>query len=254
MHCPCQLKNARSWAGVSPDGAPNEKRLSGELRGPALIAGRQRANSIFARRSGFPLLFLGAGLILVPRCAGAPFQFESTGSMISFRLHHTSTLLPNGRVLVAGGVNGSYLRIASTELYNPATGAWTPASNLTRPRSDHTATLLPNGNVLVAGGFDSHGDALATVELYDPVRGTWTSSGALTTARGFHTATLLPAGNVLVAGGARTSSTVSPIARAELYNPAKGTWIDTASFKHARFLHQRHFSGRRYNPHCRRLF
>ena len=63
---------------------------------------------------------------------------------------HTATLLPNGKVLVAGGRNGGYL--ASAELYDPATGTWTN-DRLAQHRAHwHTATLLPNGKVLVAGG------------------------------------------------------------------------------------------------------
>ena len=60
-------------------------------------------------------------------------------------------MLPNGKVLVAGGDNGSgYL--ASAELYDPASGTWTATGSLNTARYCHTATLLPNGKVLVAGG------------------------------------------------------------------------------------------------------
>ena len=63
---------------------------------------------------------------------------------------HTATLLPNGKVLVAGGLHG--VRLASAELYDPASGTWTATGSLATARDDHTATLLPNGKVLVAGG------------------------------------------------------------------------------------------------------
>ena len=68
---------------------------------------------------------------------------------------HTATLLPNGMVLVAGVRNGSIAVLASAELYDPASGTWTPTGSLNTARTDHTATLLPNGMVLVAGGFGS---------------------------------------------------------------------------------------------------
>ena len=119
-----------------------------------------------------------------------------TGSLNTGRLAHTATLLPNGKVLVAGGV-GSLL--ASAELYDPASGSWTVTGNLNIARDHHTATLLPNGKVLVAGGQGF--GALASAELYDPASGTWTVTGNLNTARYYHTATLLPNGMVLVAGG-----------------------------------------------------
>src|SRR5438552_16054323 len=69
--------------------------------------------------------------------------------------HHTATLLPSGQVLVAGGYSGS--NALSAELYDPATGVWTPTGSLPVGRWDYTATLLPNGQVLVAGGIGTHG-------------------------------------------------------------------------------------------------
>ena len=79
--------------------------------------------------------------------------------------YHTATLLPNGKVLVAAGVNDSgYL--TSAELYDPASGSWTATVSLNTARCAHTATLLPNGKVLVAGG-DNQRRHLTSAELYD---------------------------------------------------------------------------------------
>ena len=90
----------------------------------SLLAGLRPANSILARGIAFPLLFLGAGLTLVPPCAGAPFQFEQTGSLRMAREIQSATLLPNGKILVAGGYSGSIhgTALASAELYSQATG------------------------------------------------------------------------------------------------------------------------------------
>ena len=75
-------------------------------------------------------------------------------------------LLPNGKVLVAGGYNGSML--SSAELYDPATARWTTNSALTTPRYFHTATSLLNGRVVVAGGqVDTYPESLSSTELYD---------------------------------------------------------------------------------------
>ncbi len=79
--------------------------------------------------------------------------WSSTGSLATARNYHTATLLPNGKVLVAGGLATSG-RLASAELYDPATGSWSPTGNLATARYRHTATLLPNGKVLVAGGHE----------------------------------------------------------------------------------------------------
>ena len=135
-----------------------------------LIAGIWPATSILARRIVFLLLVLGAGLMLVRPCAGAPFTFENTGSLGIARTEHTATLLTNGKVLVVGGQGSGQNFLASAELYDPATGTWTTTGSLLTARIGHTATLLKNGKVLV-GGQDSHFTSLTSAELYDP--GNW---------------------------------------------------------------------------------
>ena len=175
-------------------------------------------------------LLLGA----VASAQGAPFTFDTTASLNTARNFHTATLLPNGKLLVAGGVGTSGV-LTSAELYDPASGSWTATGSLNTARYQHTATLLPNGKVLVAGGYN--GSALTSAELYDPASGTWTATGSLNTARVAHTATLLPNGKVLVAGGANGSFLTS----AELYDPAAnggaGAWTATNSLNTARVAH-----------------
>ena len=94
--------------------------------------------------------------------ADAPFTFDNTGSLNIARGNHTATLLPNGKLLVAGGYTGAYL--ASAELYDPTTGTWSVTGSLNTARGNHTATLLPSGKVLVAGGYN--GGYLTSAELY----------------------------------------------------------------------------------------
>jgi hypothetical protein len=100
--------------------------------------------------------------------------WTATGTMAVAREGFTATLLPDGKVLVTGGVrlvSGSIsdVAVASAEVYDPVTGTWTAAATMAVPRADHTATLLLEGKVLVAGGGS---DAIATdqasAELYDP--------------------------------------------------------------------------------------
>ena len=133
----------------------------------SVVSSLRSANLVLAQRLAFPLLLLGAGLVLVPPCPGAPFVFQLTGGLIQGRQDHTATLLENGKVLVAGGFNHRLnpSSLASAELYDPATGLWTATGEMTTARISHTATLLPNGQVLVAGGSND-GDVFASAELY----------------------------------------------------------------------------------------
>ncbi len=89
----------------------------------------------------------------LPVLAGTSGTWANTGSLNTARTDHTATLLPNGQVLVAGGLDASSTPLASAELYNPATGTWTATGSMSDARQGHTATLLPNGEVLVVGGI-----------------------------------------------------------------------------------------------------
>jgi Galactose oxidase, central domain/Kelch motif len=157
--------------------------------------------------------------------------WAATGSLSTARFQHTATLLPSGKVLVAGG--SGPLSLSSAELYDPVAGSWSSTGSLSTARYQHTATLLPNGKVLVAGGLGGS-DVLSSAELYDPALGTWSTTGSLNTARRSHTATLLPSGKVLVVGGFGGSAVLSS---AELYDPGLGTWSTTGSLNTARVDH-----------------
>jgi N-acetylneuraminic acid mutarotase len=156
-----------------------------------------------------------------------------TGSLATARDSDTATLLPNGKVLVAGGGNNSGV-LSSAELFDPSNGTWTATGSMNFARKNHTATLLPSGKVLVAGGFDSGNAVFSSAELFNPTNGLWTTTGAMTVNREFHTATLLPNGKVLVAGGDTGSV---PLIVAEIYDPVTGTWTRTGIMSINRKLH-----------------
>ena len=105
-------------------------KLSLKLRGAGLRAG----NSILLRCVTLPLFLLGPGLMLVQPCTAAPFAFENTGNLDTTRYQHTATLLPNGKVLVAGGYDSSCILLASAELYDPANGTWSATGSLNTAR------------------------------------------------------------------------------------------------------------------------
>ncbi len=160
-------------------------------------------------------------------------SWSVTSELGQARQLHSSTLLPNGLVLVAGGNNGFDNVLKSAELYNPATGKWTATGEMSAARESHSATMLPNGKVLVAGGADESG-ALKSAELYDPATGQWSAGGEMTTVRFSHTATLLTNGLVLVAGGGNGSTQLKS---AELFDPARGKWTATEGMIGDRLWH-----------------
>ncbi|MGD0019812.1 MAG: kelch repeat-containing protein [Candidatus Limnocylindrales bacterium] len=156
--------------------------------------------------------------------------FVPTGSMMSSRSGATATLLSDGRVLIAGGWGDNSTPLASAELYDPATGKFSPTGSMTTARNG-TATLLPDGRVLFAGGTDDTG-TIASAELYDPSTGKFSLTGSMTVARASQTATLLPTGRVLIAGGAGRDGMA--LGSAELYDPATGKFSPTGSMTVAR--------------------
>jgi hypothetical protein len=175
------------------------------------------------------LLALALSLSAAEMRAGS---FSPTGALRDARAGHSATLLSNGKVLVVGGYNGQD-RLASAEIYDPATGMWTATGSLKLGRTIHAAALLGNGKVLVAGGAISGTSSTATCELYDSATGTWTNTGAMLTARESPAATLLPDGTVLVAGGFNRDRAVD-LSSAELYDPATGTWSGAGTLPTAR--------------------
>ena len=165
-------------------------------------------------------------------------KWTATGSMIAARGNLSATLLPNGKVLVAGGINGIGNPIGTAELYNPATGKWTATGNMITARDEHTAILLSTGNVLVAGGEDSNSVTTSKTELYNPSTGKWTATGNLNTSRLEHTMTMLMNGNVMITGGNNvTANTTTVLSSCELYSSTTGKWTSTGSMSTPRVGH-----------------
>src|SRR5947209_6764780 len=116
----------------------------------------QRITATSSRaRSYVSIALLALSLCRTAHGAGS---FVPTGSMREYRYQHTATLLPNGRVLVTGGVTDVVTTITCAD---------------------------PNGEP-----FEIDSYASRTAELFDPATGVWTSAGAMHALRAFNTATL----------------------------------------------------------------
>ncbi|NOK16808.1 kelch-like protein [Corallococcus carmarthensis] len=183
-----------------------------DVAAPAITVTVTNAFGLTATRS-----FTAAGL---PACSTpGTWALTAPRAFNSFRLVSTATLLPNGKVLVAGGrEEQGHTCNSAAELYDPASNTWSATGSMLDCRYGHTATLLPDGKVLVAGGRGQVVNT-QTAELYDPATGTWSATGSMAEPRAGHTATLLLNGKVLVQSGMT----------AELYDPASGTWSATGS-------------------------
>jgi hypothetical protein len=193
--------------------------------------------------------------------------FSATGHMTTTRLYQTATLLGDGKVLIAGGLDGESNPLGTAEVYDPDSGTFTATGNMTVARGaptrfsvsgpslpdGPTATLVAGGMVLIAGGLDGESDPLSSAELYDPDTGAFTATGDMTTAsifvsipcggpgclrqlgRVLHTSTLLPNGTVLITGGWPNPG--DSLASAELYEPLTGTFSATGDMVTGRCLH-----------------
>lgn len=213
--------------------------------------------SMNVARSTCQSVLLPDGTVLVTGGGGdsaelydpATGTWSFTGSLGTPGFGQSMVVLPDGRVLIAGGGHldptapflPPTIPHAGAELYDPATGSWTPTGSLNAARLDAVMTLLPTGKVLIVGGWNGS-TALASAELYDPATGTWTPTGSMTTARSAFTATLLNNGRVLAAGGNIYGGGfallfVTPVASAEEYDPATGNWNLIGSMNTPRQVH-----------------
>jgi hypothetical protein len=163
-----------------------------------------------------------------------------TGPMTYGRAAHLIFGLPDGRVLVTGGVGAlgqNWVRqvLSTTEIYNPATGAWTSAPDLLPGRTGSGASILglADGRLMIIGGFGNGGVTLNDVQIYDPQQRAWSFSGSLNQPRSNFTRNLMPDGKVLVWGG---GDGLTALNTSEIWDPVSGTWSFTGNLNQASII------------------
>jgi len=164
--------------------------------------------------------------------------WKAAASLRTARYAMTATLIAGGKVLVAGGSTAALDALNSSEIYNPTAKTWTLGAKMVQPRGDFVSITLATGNILFTGGENTSGVSINNAELYNPSTGKFAATGNMTATRVEHTAVLLANGKVLVSGGNnQTVNGATPLASAELYDPATGKWSATGSMSNARAGH-----------------
>ena len=164
-----------------PDPAVDDDEIAGaEVYDPASGTWTATGKMVNGGESTATLLRDGKVLAIGYNDTGEVYDPDSgtwtaTGTMTDPRHSHAAILLPDGKVLVAGGHAPGDEPTDSAELYDPDTGTWTAIANMRAPRDSIEAFLRPDGKVLVLG--QSHRDGPTPAELYDPATGTWTATG-----------------------------------------------------------------------------
>lgn len=190
--------------------------------GKVLVVGGQSSNYPYPKYSSAELFDPATG------------TFSYTGSMSGIRINPAIALLPNGKVLVAGGRtsnDSSDPPLGTAEIYDPATGAFSPTGSMPADLAgSEFARSLPGGKVLVLGRTNG------TAALYNPANGTFTQTGTMVKPGFVENATVMSDGRVLIIGASNYSSSSS----VEWYDPASGTFKSET--------HQSGMSKRRGDP------
>ncbi|MFI6642525.1 DUF6603 domain-containing protein [Streptomyces sp. NPDC050504] len=221
---------AGAWTAVTP-----MKRARAEHTATLLSSGKVLIAGGTAARGAEGETSLASAELFDPSTG----TWEPAAPMTDARAGHRAVALRGtGRILVIGGAlatGAGRAPLAYCELYDQATGTWSPAASLAAPRHGHQAIALPGGSVLVTGG-ESTGiptggrlrrASLDGVEQYDPAAGTWTTLPALPGGRTRHRCLPLRTGKVLVLGGSGDGNGTAGFRAAALYDPGARTWTTT---------------------------
>jgi N-acetylneuraminic acid mutarotase len=166
--------------GTSPEAAPTAEVFDAATLswiGAASMSAGRWGHTATRLDNGKVLVVGGYGDQGVPLASAEIYDpasgtWSGAGAMSVGRAFHATTLLPDGTVLVSGGVDRDFAfpPLASTEIFDPATGAWTLQSPMNFGRVQHTSTRLPDGRVVVLGGGSGRFAPAAGVEFWSAGR------------------------------------------------------------------------------------
>jgi WD40 repeat protein len=194
-----------------------------------------------ATRLGNGTVLIAGGAQLLPDGSGSVLDtaelydpvtgsFGLTGTMTAARQGPTANLLPNGKVLITGGVDNDGVVLDTAELYDPTTGLFSPAGHMTTSRYAHLAAVLGDGDVLVAGGINNRGASLKSAEVFVAKTGKFVKVAAMPRDRFMVGATVLTSSTILIAGGytecpsPATSFCEKPVKTALIFDHASDTF------------------------------
>lgn len=143
---------------------------------------------------------------------------------------HVAARLPDGRVPVAGGWDGAEF-LASAEIWDPATGVFSPTASMSAPRAAAATAVLSDGRVLVTGGQDDAERGRADAEAYAP-DGRWSPAGELAEPRFKHAAVRSCEDVLLIAG---TSDDRDLLRVVERFDTSTGTFADAGELRQDRY-------------------
>lgn len=161
-------------------------------------------------------------------------QWSLGGQLNTSRRHSVVIKLSNGKVLDATGAHGppdGSRFLNSAEIYDPATGAWTPTASAPTRRESADGILMTGGRVMIVGGYSCCDTQNPETDLYDPNTATWISAGNRPHGGGGMALVNLPDGRVLSVGG---SGTQGALAEALIFDPTTNQWSATTTPQFAR--------------------
>lgn len=168
---------------------------------------------------------------LIDSATGKSIQ---AGKMQERRVSHIAAPLTDGRVLVAGGWNGS-ATTASAEIYDRQKNLFESVGAMATARMDATATTLKDGSILIVGGAKSTNQAIAHAEIFQAPSARFKPVANMNEARAHHSAVRLQDGRVLIVGGLKIKNVATRTA--EIFDPITTNFQTTGSMAQARCKH-----------------